>query len=133
MATLVFKELIMTYTEQLVYLAGIVDGEGCLTSNKTSQNGRFRPRFTVTSTFQPLIAWCKMLWGGKYYVTHPKNTKKKTSYTWIVHTNQAIELIKCLLPYLKIKKREAKVFISFFKTDVLTSQRLAKELSALKR
>ena len=68
----------MTNEQQLIYLAGFVDGEGCL-------------------------------------------------------THQAIELVKCLMPYLKVKKEEAKVFVSFYKSDIKTSIKLANQLSTLKR
>ncbi len=121
----------MTDKEQLIYLAGLVDGEGCLSSNE--YKGRYRPRFAVASTFKPVLLWARMLWGGNLYVHPTRKGQTKESYEWTLHCNQAIKLVEQLLPYLKIKKSEAMVFVSFFKVDVATSQSLAKELSVLKR
>lgn len=121
----------MTSKEHLIYLAGLIDGEGCLTFSK--DNGRYRPQLRLTSIYKPVLDWVKMLFGGNYYEIHRKYPPySKTSYDWVLSTNQAIDLVKNLLPYLKIKRKEAKVFISFYKVDKETSKKLAGELSNLK-
>ncbi len=123
----------MNRTEKLIYLAGFIDGEGCLTTSKTNQNGRYRPQLRVASTDRPIVEWIKRWFGVNYYVNSPRTGQTKESYEWVLSTNQAIDLIRVLMPYLKIKKAEAVIFVSFCGVDVPTSQRLAGKLSALKR
>lgn len=121
----------MTNEQQLIYLAGIVDGEGCLTSSR-QKNRRHKPALRIAGTYKPLMQWLKMLFGGNYYVIKPRKGQSKTSYDWVLNTNQAIDLVKSLLPYLKIKKREAEVFVLFYKQNILATIKLAKKLTALK-
>ena len=123
----------MTNEQQLIYLAGFVDGEGCLTHSRDKKHGRHRPQLRISGTFKPIMQWIKMLFGGNYYVIKPRKGQNKASYDWVLSTNQAIELVKCLMPYLKVKKEEAKVFVSFYKSDIKTSIKLANQLSTLKR
>ncbi len=123
----------MNKKEKLIYLAGFVDGEGCLTTNRTSQNGRYRPSLRVSGTYEPIMKWMKRWFGGNYYVIHARTGQTKETYDWVLSTNKAIKLIEALMPYLKVKKEEAKVFVQLYKCDVSTSFKLARRLSCLKR
>ena len=123
----------MNRTEKLIYLAGFVDGEGCLTRNISRNTVKYRPQLRISGTYKPVMEWIKRWFGGNYYTIHRRTAKTKTTYDWVISTNQAIALVNRLMPYLKVKKREAKVFVAFYKADKATCERLAKRLSALKR
>ena len=123
----------MNNTEKLIYLAGLVDGEGCLTRSISRNTDRYRPQLRISGTHKPVMDWIKKWFGGNYYADHRGTAQTKTGYDWVISTNQAITLVRRLMPYLIVKKKEAKVFVLFYKADKATCETLAKKLSALKK
>ncbi|HDY90110.1 MAG TPA: hypothetical protein ENH82_18580 [bacterium] len=123
----------MTNIQQLTYLAGFIDGEGCLTTSK--DKGWCRPRITISNTNELILRWIKMLFGGNVYAVKRRTPKLglKADYIWIIVCNQAIALVECLLPYLKVKQKEARKLVLFKAANKEESQILAIQLSKLKR
>jgi len=48
-----------------------------------------------------------------YKPLHLKNPKWKDSWVWTTVSNQALDWLKMMLPYLKLKKQEAIIAIKF--------------------
>lgn len=96
--------------EDLIYLAGIVDGEGTITLMSSS----FVPRILVANSHAGLMQWLHATYGGSLY--NPRATRKpnhKPIITWGVGVVQAITLCRLLHPYLKIKRRQAEIVIAW--------------------
>ena len=102
----------------LAYVAGIVDGEGCISiiKHRDSDCRRgyyFHLTVNVSNTNEWLIAWLKFAFGGH---TH---TRKKGNYRplyqWFIDASQAFKFLKLILPYLRIKKPQAELAIEFHK------------------
>ncbi len=100
--------------EQIAYLAGIMDGEGTISVSRTrdktmKRKASFRPYITVVNTNIELIHWMHEITGlgaiSKLYVS--KNKKHKSYKRWTVWTRQSEQLIKSMLPYLRVKKEQA--------------------------
>lgn len=92
---------------KLAYLAGLIDGEGCLRINKEGRTG-----ITVTNTDLKMIAWIKENFGGKLY------KEDKTKYGWricyrveIRKTKDVLKLLKAVLPYMITKREKAEELI----------------------
>ena len=51
--------------------------------------------------------------GGRIHLHKKGDDKHQTSYQWMLFGKDAIEFTKIMIPYLLIKKREAKIFIEF--------------------
>ncbi len=119
----------MTNKEQLIYLAGLVDGEGCLSTNRSKYS--IRARLSIDNTNQMVLQWVKLLFGGGVY-KYPLRGHKQ-AFSWVLVCNQAVRLVECLLPYLKIKREEAEVFIRLKDIRGRGRQQIAKKLKQLKR
>lgn len=96
--------------EDLAYLAGIIDGEGTIGIYYHKGRNSYRVKIYVVNTYKPLIDWLGSVFGG--FVYKRNHTKWKTRYEWHLGEN-AMELLKSLIPYLKIKKDQAILALGF--------------------
>jgi len=91
------------------YLAGLVDGEGCIRLHP-SNKGKYRkyyPRLQVTNTYLPLLEMLVDSYGGAIH--GPKFSKQATKpcYDWRITGDKAREILKSLVPLLIVKKEKA--------------------------
>lgn len=99
----------------LAYLAGIIDGEGCIKIAKAKSRHTGRPQhwlqLEVSQKDGRLMSWIHNNFGGKV-IEVSKNTSIQ-HYRWTLLENQAIAIIKEVLPFLTVKKEQAKIAIMF--------------------
>jgi len=96
--------------EDLAYLAGIIDGEGTIGIYYHKGRNSYRVKIYVVNTYKPLIDWLGSVFGGFVYQRTHKTWK--TKYEWHLGED-AMDLLKSLIPYLKIKKEQALTAIEF--------------------
>ncbi len=92
------------------YLAGLFDGEGCITIDYRF-NGRKKYHslsVSITNTSLPTLIQIKDKIGSGH-IQHCRNLV----YVWRIHAHKAYEFLKNLLPHLIIKKEEAVIAIDF--------------------
>ena len=98
---------------QLAYVAGIIDGEGCI---RTNNNISKQPviRVHVTNTRLDLILKLKEWFGGYTWIneTHKYNPKAKASHIWEVSAKQAASFLTAILPYLFLKREQAELVLA---------------------
>lgn len=104
--------------QQACYIAGIVDGEGSimLVVRKSVREPSVHLRVSVSNTYHPLLDWLTEVTGiGKSYeVDNQKyNRSTKLGGLWKTQGEAAEGLLKQILPYLIIKRRQAKVGLMF--------------------
>jgi len=99
----------------LAYFAGFIDGGGCIGINKQGKSKAYRLELRVGSTNLWILQLLKMHFGGWVYPYNPSNKKPthRQFWVWVIYSRQASELLKELLPYLKLKKVEAEVAIDY--------------------
>lgn len=102
----------------LAYFAGFIDGEGYIGINKQGRRNAYRLELRVGSTNLWILQLMKMRFGGWVYLTNNNWTKSKYPnakdfWVWVIYSRQANELLKELLPYLKLKKAEAEIAIDY--------------------
>jgi hypothetical protein len=108
--------------EDASYLAGFLDGEGHIGINKTHSNTSRRKvnhtiRIKITNTFPGIMDWisCTVGHGSvskqKIYVSGHKQ-----SWEWCISGFRAIDLLRQLHPYLKVKKLQAEVAFQYYGT-----------------
>lgn len=93
-----------------IYLAGIIDGEGCIRANNA-------PRVHVTNTDQRLTDWLVETFGG--YVWHEGKSymaNAKPRHVWEVSARKAQTLLREVEPYLKLKQQQARLVLGFYET-----------------
>lgn len=121
------------------YLAGIIDGEGCLRFSKFSNKGHpcFHVSVEIANTSKLLLAWLDERMPGAAYHTprKHKNPKWRDCYAWKVAGNRkALILLRELLPYLVIKKQQAELLLKgYIHLSLEDRIKLMDELSRLKR
>ena len=102
----------------LAYLAGIFDGEGCIvihdrqwiTKTGIKRIG-FYPEICVASTNEWIIQQLKFAFGGNVYLRKKGTTRAQPIWAWQTTSKKATSCLKALLPYLRLKRRQAELAI----------------------
>jgi len=97
--------------EILAYIAGIVDGEGCIQIQKNPTKFRspgYSARVTVAMATTQVIQLLKELFGGNIYVQKIRNT---TMYRWEINSQQARRFLENIYEFLRIKDDQAQLAI----------------------
>jgi hypothetical protein len=132
-----FVRVVSMNIVQIAYLAGIIDGEGSIMLSKYHQSEFPCPCISISSTDLELLEWIRDKIGAGR-INRKKNyniDKHKTSYTYAVYYDTAIDVMSKIEPYLVItkKKLRAKFIIENYKTVTIRNgkyndtQRKAKE------
>ncbi len=108
-----------TLTEtQKAYMAGLLDGEGCIGVFKQKSSGKmwqfdFGVRVIITNTNEMVLIWVKEITGAGCMYKSKKAFKENWSpvHRWQVTAEQARSFIKTIYPYLKIKKDIADIVL----------------------
>lgn len=91
----------------LSYLAGIIDGEGCIYIGDNITGARI----CVLNTNKELIRWVSSIFNSNVKIIESKindGYSRKTYYqTILTRHSDLIALLKVLIPYLRIKKSKA--------------------------
>lgn len=112
----------LSRTEQLSYLAGVIDSEGSIYITKSSSRknrSRYRAAVQIAMNDKAALLLFQKFFGGKILVGSRKlNVKTKELYTpaYIIrHTSaDAVKaILRTLYPYLQVKKNQAKIVLKF--------------------
>lgn len=110
------------YMLELAYWAGFFDGEGYIGIYKYKQNDGYHksPGYSVvmglTLTNKKIVEEFGCLFKG-FQITrreYKRNPNAKTQYYWQAKGHTAIAVLKALMPFLKLKKRQAELAIEFY-------------------
>jgi len=104
----IINRLKMTDKEKIIYLAGIVDGEGHFCFPR-DVNGRgehhYYPVLIVVQKDIELIEWLKNHYGGWMGFI---NNEYGGYYRWVLKGKKVKELAKQMTPYLIVKREQVK-------------------------
>jgi hypothetical protein len=87
----------------LAYLAGYFDGEGSINIDRD-----YRLNCSVTSVNRWILELFRFNFGGGLAKNSPRE-----SYIWHIHSVNAMEFLKAICGYLRLKKAEALLAIDF--------------------
>jgi hypothetical protein len=91
------------------YMAGLIDGEGCLMLHGRG-NGTVGIRLTITNTVIGVLNWCRDVTGiGSVCARTHQDPRWKTSYGWVVSCGAAESVLKQILPFMKIKQDQTRL------------------------
>jgi len=101
----------------IAYIAGLFDGEGCIMINKTI----YRPRtyyqlyVQVNMSSQWIIEYLQFTFGGSVhkYEHSQYYPNAKPQWAWKAYGLAAVEFLKAMMPYLKLKKSQAELGLLF--------------------
>ena len=119
------------------YLACIIDGEGSIMLSKYHKSEYPSPCISISSTDLELLEWVKDKIGSGR-INRKKNyniEKHKTSYTYSLYYDKAIEIMDTVYPYLVISKKKArtKFIIENYKTVTMRNGRYNEEQKQAKK
>ncbi len=113
------------------YLAGLIDADGSITLVLRKKPHR-QPVVSVSNTDYNLVRWPHKITNAGHISTKSEKKKAyhKTAYIWAAHSNQALDILKQILPYLKEskKKTRAKFLIDNYKKVTLRNGKYTKKL-----
>jgi hypothetical protein len=117
--------------EDLVYMAGIFDGEGSVSidvqsPNKTRKYYYYSLRIVLINTNLILMEWLVKTFGGSYRA-RKKIEGRKTCYCWSKFSRQAAEILEQCLPYMKVKRDHVLIFLEFMNTMGKTGWNVSEE------
>ena len=113
----------------LGYVAGIIDGEGCISIAKIRKSNRtggfeYNLRISVEHTNEWLIKWLQFNFEGSVHFRKRGSDKWKGTWAWQIAASKAAEFLLLILPYLKIKQSHAELALQFQKSKVIRCYRV---------
>ena len=94
------------------YMAGTIDSDGCIGGGKNTNCHTYRPYLVVIQKDMKLIEWLYSNFGGSVnLVSRNHSTRKKWYIRWMVTNQKCVDILKKCLPYLIVKKEQAKLAI----------------------
>ena len=100
--------------EDLAYIAGIVDGEGCIIV-ATHSSGSNTIRVVVAMADPEPLQLCYNVFGGWAYKR--KNTNGRTLYSWYVQSKTALNVLRAIEPYIRGKREQVELALQFPTSD----------------
>jgi hypothetical protein len=98
------------------YLAGLFDGEGSFTISNLVRHDRpayaFREIF-ITNTNVKIMDWLSKNFGGKVRVSRYGDKGWKDVYKWHASAKDHKYIIRNILPFLIVKKKQAEKVLEF--------------------
>lgn len=104
---------------QIAYLAGFIDGEGCLSiykHHRPTGHGSFNVTVRVTNTDKSIIETIQQWTGlGTVRMRSPRKgfLYRKTQWEWTINPSSIRELFPVIMPYLQIKRPLAELITEF--------------------
>lgn len=114
----------------VVYAAGIIDGEGSIgiselrpnyepgNRRKRRKSPSFRCWVQVTMTDPVVPVWLAETFGGtantREHLNPPANARWKPYTVWVLQHQRASEFCALVLPFLRVKKEQAELVISYY-------------------
>jgi len=110
--------------EEWAYIAGFLDGEGCIgvyTRSKNHMGTRqitgavsYRPRISVTNTNKEVLLWMQSKLGGVVRDRGQIRIGWKPIYHWNLQNVQMIFVIcENCIPYMHVKAEQARIVLQF--------------------
>ena len=134
---------IPTDPAKLAYVAGLIDGEGCIHIGRHLPKGiRKNIRHTlvvhISNTDARLMAWLKSELGGSVHLVKQRRASVASDgrviqpmlqmMNWFAGGRNAQMVLEAVLPYLIIKRDQAEIAIEFRKLFSNTTRRVAKHM-----
>ena len=90
------------------YVAGLFDGEGCVTIHQS--NRIFKLRCTIAMTCLSILEKLKTKYGGSIHQCKGTN---KPVYHWQIYTESAKQFLVDIAPHVQVKQAEVELALNF--------------------
>jgi hypothetical protein len=119
---------IIPMSEQFAYLAGIVDGEGCLSIRRVVRGKTIYhvAMLEVGMCERPVIELFSSVFGGSVWYECPRGMNKNI-HKWRVTGTNVLPVLQAIYPWLIAKNTQAQILFDFFPLIGVKGQRLTKD------
>lgn len=101
-----------TITTDIAYIAGFMDGEGCIRIKKANQGGSsYYIWVAITNSNKFILEYIQNLFGGS--IRKAEKTVNKDVYHLLITSSEATDMLKVLNLFLIEKKPQADLAIKF--------------------
>jgi hypothetical protein len=107
----------------LAWMAGFLDGEGCVTISSKAGSIRHKkktpwlsPYVTVSNRNRGVLELFKACFGGYIVSMQRKKTHHSPCWAYMACNTKATEMLKALRPYLRVKAMHADTVLRFSET-----------------
>jgi hypothetical protein len=98
---------------ETAYIAGLIDGEGCIGIYRKKNRGNFI-QLTVANTDAEVLEWFRgMVHGNSIRCLKGSLDRGKDCYQLIIDRRRAYAVLQRILPYLRIKRKQAELAVKF--------------------
>lgn len=121
--------------DNLIYTAGLIDGEGSITLLKGRSKDKFHhPVVSVTSTSKELVDFLHQTFGGVLVNQKTYKLHHKQSWSWKITYDRAIEFIQIIRPFMKehSKCQRCDMILSTYKSITNRNGKYTKEQIQIK-
>jgi len=120
----------MTNDEITIWAAGFFDGEGCISIGKPSgpKSTHYRMTVKVAQKIDTPLKVLQRYWGGSLWCD-----ERYGSWQWQVCGENASNFLMDVLPYLIVKRKHAKLAISFQSRREIQGRHVANPVRHRKR
>jgi hypothetical protein len=103
----------------LGYMAGVVDGEGCVAIRKSRYKKRktgevveyFHSQIVIVNAHRGIIELFKEYFGGHIHTREKEKSYYMQTYSWHLGHRAGIAFLKKIMPYLIVKREQARLVI----------------------
>ena len=95
----------------LIWAAGLFDGEGCLHARRHETKGCVNIHATISMVFQPAVRRIHRLAGCGVFKKNDYGVGRRVQWKWVAVGQQAAGFVRMLLPFLMVKRKEALIFL----------------------
>jgi hypothetical protein len=101
---------------EVAYLAGLIDGDGCLQLRRHTNTKfpSFEPALFIASSDRFLLEAVASSWGGHIRAKKGSVLSRKTPYEWYLGGAKAIALLRDLRPHLILKSDRAAILLDYW-------------------
>lgn len=102
--------------ETLSYAAGFLDGDGCFFTHKKGNS--FKIAVSCSNADKKIVKWFQNKFGGS--ISKGKRKRKENHrqiWQWTIVSNDAYKFCRHVVPFLKIKDKQACLLISIQQTS----------------
>ena len=116
-----------TITNDVAYIAGFFDGEGCVRIKRASQGGNsYYTWAAISNSNKGILDYIVGIFGGS--VKKAERTPNKTIYHLLITSSEATDMLKTLIGFLREKKSQAELAIYFHENKEKLSKEQKEEL-----
>jgi hypothetical protein len=97
------------------YLAGLFDGEGCVTFTHTRIKNGVAPytHVSISNVRPQVLRLVQKQYGGSIRTIHQKNPRARVSYNWLLPRGGEKRFLEAILPHSVIKRNLIWIYLCY--------------------